>query len=393
VTLRRLKLGYFAIEAFNSAASTFFLYYLFFLTRDEFHFTSRGNLFLTALHGFIYIFGSWQGGKFAQRFGYFTALKLGFAGMIGALVIGFWVPGVVGQILALALWTAPLCLIWPTLEALVTEGEDFKGTARMVGIYNVVWSGANSVAYCLGGWVWDRCGRNGLYWIPIGIIAAQFILTLWLERAARRVPKPVKPIEPEHHPEAAALKQRIPPKRFLQMAWVANPFSYVAINTVCAVIPQLAQRFELTPTQTGVFCSLWFYVRMGAFILLWQWTAWHYRFRWMVAAFVCLIAGFAALLLAPQFWVVIAAQVVFGAATGLIYYSSLFYSMDAGDAKGEHGGFHEAMIGAGTCGGPLVGAMALTYAPNSSNAGVFAVTGLLLIGFGGLLWVRMRKTF
>lgn len=391
MTSRHLKLGYFTIEALNSAASTFFLYYLFFLTRDEFHFTSRGNLFLTALHGGVYLFASWQGGKFAQRFGYFTALKLGFAGMIAALLFGLLVPGVVGQLLALAFWTAPLCLIWPTLEALVTEGENFRGTARMVGIYNVVWSGSNAVAYCLGGWLWERCGRNGLYWIPIGIIAAQFILTLGLERAARRVPKPVKPVEAVHHPEAIALKQKIPPKRFLQMAWVANPFSYVAINTVCAVIPQLAERFQLTPTQSGVFCSLWFYVRMGVFILLWQWTAWHYRFRWLLAAFISLVAGFAAMLLAPQLWVIIVAQVIFGMATGLIYYSSLFYSMDAGDAKGEHGGFHEAMIGAGICGGPLIGATALSYAPGNPNAGAFAVTALLLIGLFSLIWLRTRK--
>jgi len=85
VTLRQLKFGYFTLEALNSAASTFFLYYLFFLTRDEFRFTSRDNLFLTALHGGVYLIASWRGGKFAQRFGYFTALKLGFGGMIVAL--------------------------------------------------------------------------------------------------------------------------------------------------------------------------------------------------------------------------------------------------------------------------------------------------------------------
>lgn len=388
MTVRRLKFGYFTLEALNSFAATFFLYYLFFLARDEFHFTSRGNLYLTALHGGVYLVSSWLGGKFAQRFGYFTALKLGFGGMIAALLPGLLVPGVIGQILALALWTVPLCFIWPTLEALITEGEDFHGTARMVGIYNVVWSASSAVAYCVGGWLWDQFGRGGLYGITIGFMTLQLALAFWLERAARTVPRPVKPVEPAHQPEAVALQQTIPPGRFLQMAWLANPFSYVAINTVCAVIPQLAERFQLTPTQSGVFCSLWFYVRTGAFILLWQWTGWHYRFRWLLAAFLGLIIGFVALLLATQLWVVIAAQMIFGVATGLIYYSSLFYSMDAGDTKGEHGGLHEAAIGAGICGGPLLGALALSVAPATPNAGAYAVTALLVLGLGGLAGLR-----
>lgn len=55
------------------------------------------------------------------------------------------------------------------------------------------------------------------------------------------------------------------------------------------------------------------------------------------------------------------------------------------------GGFHEAMIGAGVCGGPLIGATALSYAPNTPTAGVYAVTALLVAGFGGLIWLRLRK--
>jgi hypothetical protein len=127
---------------------------------------------------------------------------------------------------------------------------------------------------------------------------------------------------------------------------------------------------------------------MATFAVLWQWTGWHYRFRWLAGAFVALVAGFAALLLAPQLWIVIVAQLLFGLATGLIYYSSLFYSMDVGDTKGEHGGLHEAAIGAGVCGGPLLGAVALTVAPTSPHAGTLAVTGLLGIGLAGLLWMR-----
>jgi hypothetical protein len=83
--------------------------------------------------------------------------------------------------------------------------------------------------------------------------------------------------------------------------------------------------------------------------------------------------------------------VFFGVAIGLIYYSSLFYSMDASDARSEHGGIHEAAIGAGNCLGPAVGAVSLQFAAQNADAGAWAVTGLLLAGLGGLLWLRKLK--
>ncbi|HYG98881.1 MAG TPA: MFS transporter [Terriglobales bacterium] len=390
MTRAQLKFGYFTLEAVNSFAATYYIYYVVFLARDHFGFTNRGNLFLAAIHGFIYIFASWQGGQFAQRVGYFKALKLGYAGMAAGLALGLVIPGVIGQIIALAAWTVPLCLIWPTLEALVTQGEDFDGTARMVGIYNVVWSSASALAFCMGGWLWQRFGAIGLYGFPIVLMLLQWALVFWLEKEERNLPA-IKPQLQAHQPEVAALHQPISPRRFLQMAWFISPFAYVAINTVGAVIPQLASKFDLTPAQSGVFNSLWFYTRFAAFILLWKWTGWHYRFRWLVTSAVALVAGFSAMLLAPALWVVIIAQVIFGFAIGLIYYSSLFYSMDAGDEKGAHGGLHEAAIGLGIFAGPALGATALTIFPEVPNTGILAVTGLLVIGVGGLVVLRLRK--
>ena len=62
---------------------------------------------------------------------------------------------------------------------------------------------------------------------------------------------------------ASARSRRAPAKipRAASRKWsrLANPFAYVAMNTVGAVIPHLADRFQLTATQSGLFCSLWFY--------------------------------------------------------------------------------------------------------------------------------------
>jgi predicted MFS family arabinose efflux permease len=178
------------------------------------------------------------------------------------------------------------------------------------------------------------------------------------------------------------------------MAWLANPFAYIAINTLVATMPGIARRLEFSTTLAGFWGSLWCFARLGTFIGLWLWPGWHYRFRWLLAAYLALICSFSTILLAPNLPLLVAAQMVFGGAIGLIYYSSLFYSMDSSEAKGEHGGIHEAAIGLGNCAGPAAGAAALQFLPQYNHSGALAVTLLLLCGLCGLaaIWWSGRNS-
>ncbi len=151
--------------------------------------------------------------------------------------------------------------------------------------------------------------------------------------------------------------------------------------------PGIAGRLHLSTMAAGFCGSVWCFGRFVAFTGLWQWTGWHYRFRWLITSYALLIGSFAAILLAPSVAVLVTAQVAFGGAVGLIYYSSLFYSMDVGETKGEHGGIHEAVIGLGNFTGPGVGAAALYFVPQAPNSGALAVTALLFAGLGGLLFI------
>jgi len=106
-----------------------------------------------------------------------------------------------------------------------------------------------------------------------------------------------------------------------------------------------------------------------------------------VTACGLLVVSFAVILIVPSLAVLLMAQIFFGGAIGLIYYSSLFYSMDVGEAKGEHGGIHEAAIGVGNCIGPAVGAASVQFLPQHANSGAIAVSALLLCGLCGLLTI------
>ena len=389
MSLRIPKGTVYAATALSTIATFYHFSYLFFLLRDRYSFDNRLNLRVAALHGAIYVFAAWQGGRFAERRGYTASLTAGFVGLFLCMVVGALVSSAAALLAVMAVYTIVLLLVWPALEALAIADEPPERVPHLVGLYNLTWSGAAALAYFTGGPLYDRIGARMIFGIPAVIFLVQLVFLFWLSRRpASASPRPVA--------DVAAVVSSMPddfrgsPERsvtFLRLAWLANPLSYMAIYTLLAVMPGLAASLGLTPTQVGLFCSIWFFARLGSFILLWQWPGWHYRFRFLAGGYALLMASFLAILLAPNLAVLVIAQVVFGASAGLTYYSSLFYSMDLSEAKAEHGGLHEAGVGVGICAGPLVGTAALQMFPAWPQAGAIAVTAVLTGGLVTMLAV------
>ena len=388
---QKIKLSVFTLEGANSFATVFYFTYLYFFMRDAFGFGDKRNLAVAASLGLIYALSATHTGKFAQRRGYFSALKVGYSIMALGFVFGLFLKFTAGQIFAAITVTFGMCFIWPTLEAFASDGETAEGLPRIVGIYNVVWATTAALAFFIGGTLINAFSYNVIFILPLIMDLGMLGLTFWMKRLSTEMAREALDATAAAHAEA---HQPASPnaKTFLQMAWLANPFAYIAIQTLIAVIPGIAAKFQMSPMLTGFVCSFWYFVRMGAFVALWRWEGWHYRFRWLAAAFVFLVASFATILMSPNLIILIVAQIFFGGAIGLIYYSSLFYSMDASDTRGEHGGIHEAAIGFGNCAGPAVGALSLQFMPHYANSGAIAVSILLLCGFAGLLTIwKMGK--
>ena len=386
---RKLKVGYFALTWLNIYATAYYGNYIFFLLRKEYGFGNQDNLLYAAIGGFLYVFGSWYGGNFGQRRGYYLALKIGFSLMAISLAVGMFVHTAIGQLIVFLGWNLGMCFTWPTLEALASEGEDRKGLTKMVGIYNVVWASGAAVTYFTGGALLEGFGPQSLFWFPAAVHVAQFALLLFLQRQAKRLPFAQVNVTSQGgaldpHDAAIPVARR---KTFLRLAWIANPFAYIAMNTVLPLIPDVAARLRLSTTFAGFVCSVWMFARLFSFAILWRWSGWHYRFSWLAGSYVAMIGSFGVLLLVENLAVVVLSQLVFGVAVGVIYYSSLFYSMDVGETKGEHGGFHEALIGVGLCGGPAIGAVSLHVFPSNPDAGTIGVATILVLGLCAVLVV------
>jgi MFS family permease len=395
---RHLKLDLLALAALNGLATAYYINYIFFYMEKQFGQDKSQNLLLGAFYGFTYLFAASSYGKLAHRFGYFPMLRVGLLGMTVALLIGGILPLISGyphqaiyaQFVVLMMWTITTSFTWPTLQALLSR-ESPSELPRLVGIYNLLWAGGGAVSQFTGGALFDHVSREFLFWVPVALNVTQLFIVARLEiMTAKAGPPPVVAVTaseslPPPNPRSTAKS-----RSFLRLAWAANPFAYIAVYGFVPVIPQLSQKLHLTTTAAGFIFSVWFWARLAAFLWFWKWPGWHYRFRWLVTAFLAMIASFILILVSPSVWLLVLAQIAFGLSIGLIYYSSLYYSMDVGASKGKRGGIHEAVIGFGIGAGPAIGYGAIRLFPATQNAIAWNVGGMLVLGFLLFLFIRVK---
>ncbi len=384
---RGTKRTVFLLEALNALATTLFFFYIFFFMAARYQFGSRENLLLASVNGLFYAGWSLLGGRVGQKFGYLVACVFGFAVMSGSLLVGVFCHSLWPHLFVIWTCNFGMCFTWPNLEAMISEGETAKDLPRMLGIYNLIWAGAGALAYFIGGAMIEKLGLRSMFVVPASIQIIQILVALQLRmrlpKSIRAVPAPaiIADLETEHAPPVLR-------EQFLRLAWIVNPLAYVTINSAVPVIPALSKKLQLSPAWAGVFCSTWFFARTAGFLLCWRWTGWHYRFGWLLTAFLTVATSFVLIQMATSLWFVVAAQITFGLGLALIYYSSLYYAMHASDEKGAHGGIHESIIGLGNCMGPGLGALALYLYPQARSANVIAVAILLLCGLGWILKTR-----
>ncbi len=385
---RAFKIGVFTLEGLNAVPLAVYFMYLFFFMRETHGVGTMENLLLGGYGGFIYMTFSALGGKVAPRCGFLNTITASFFVMVLVFPCGVAVDSMWGQIGIHTVAVAGMAFVWAPLESLSVQGEPKNRVQKMVGVYNLVWSSMAALGFFLGGAIVDKFGFRAMFLIPAGVHFTQLLIALWLRGIERRdfgrahsgARKTADEDVAQLHDEAD-----VPfAATFLRMAWIANPFSFVASNTAVPSIPELAKDFGLTKTGAGFLISIWMFARFAGFIACWLWDGWHYRLRWLLGAFVAMTVSFVVILTVPKLWALIVAQALFGLSLGMIYYSSLYYSMHVGDNHGEQGGVHEAAIGAGNCVGPWLGAGALFLLPHQPNAAVWTVTALMV---GGLVWL------
>jgi len=169
----------------------------------------------------------------------------------------------------------------------------------------------------------------------------------------------------------------------------------MATNTVVAIAPGIASRIGLGLTEAGLVLSVWFFVRALAFLNLWLWPGWHYRFSWFIGSLLVLLANFVAIVLAGNIRLLLIAQLGFGLSSALLYYSSLYYSMVGSKTHKTHseqGGIHEALIGIGIFCGPALSVVVQSFTCNSA-APAWVIAGALGVAVTMVFRIQRQSRF
>jgi MFS family permease len=355
------------------------------------------QLWLSAGWGFAYIFISLMAGKITERWGarrtilIMASLSI-LASLLGVIMVGDNMKGWAGGAWLLLALMIPMNITttscWPALESAISRSIGNMRLSTRMAIYNLSWAGAGFVAFFTRGAL-EHFSWASVFVVPaITMAASLLILLFW--GISQEAPASEQP--DESSADSEAIKRRA--VTLLHMAWVGNALAYVGINVITPVLMRMAEQSNIQNlTLAGIVTSVWGFCRFAGFMGVAQWTGWHYKARWLVGSQLALAGSFLLMLVIPNIWILVLAQIIFGFATALIYSSSLYYAMHTSEGSGGHAGFHEALIGVGIFVGPAIGALA-----GGDSLGMdalrrigYSVTGVLLVGALVMWFMGARK--
>ncbi len=373
--------------------TTLLLYGEPFFVRERFGWDVGKTALSQVMVGFSVAVGSYVGGQIAHRKSPRFATLLGLSLAMICVFLG----AVAGSneaifLMALGGFAFSQSLVWPGLESLLVEGEPLGRVAHIVAYYNLIWSFGTACSFFLATPIMARFGLGAVFWGPLCFYCASLpVAYFFLKPEQSAVPETTAERMVEQH-LLDELKRHTPQERkaFRQLGWLANPLGYVAINVVVTFSPLIQSRLGLRFAEASVWCSLWFYMRTLSFEALRRWSWWHYRWGFLCAVMFVAMISFVGITLAPTLPLLLMAQCVFGFCLGLIYQSSLFYSMAESDSAGENGGWHECFIGVGSMTGNLIVYGSTRFFPSIPQLSVYSVIGLLSVGLISLLSIGLR---
>ncbi|GBC95067.1 hypothetical protein HRbin16_00854 [bacterium HR16] len=370
-----------AVQVGQSIATTMILYGQPYYARRALDWNPSTIALAQITIGVLTAIGSVLGGRVIERYGSRASLRVGLLGLIAGSLAGYVLPEGWNMVTAIVLVAGFQGFIWPAIEAALTRGEPQHRVQHLVGMYNLGWSGASGFSFFITTPLMSAFGLRAMFTLPLALYLFNLFM-VW------RVLPDYDSIPDEHHTVVDTEGMELTPQQrhaFRLLGWLANPMAYVAINVVVTYNPVVAQRIGVSFATASSWFSLWFYVRMVAFDLLRRWSGWHYRPWMLFGAFGIAMLGFAGMMLAPSLSVHLLAQVLFGLSIGLLYQSSLFYSMAGSEEKGTHGGFHESFIGLGIAAGASMAFLGDRIAPQHPALSVGLVWGVMAVALL-LMW-------
>jgi MFS family permease len=390
-------LSFYAMEALASVSAVLLLTGIYFYTHRIFGWGMRQNLLLANGLGASYILGALSANRLSAALGRRAAFRFVQIILLALSATAFVFHQPFPLVLILILYSAVSGGQWPVLESMVSQASAGKVLSKRLAMYNLVWSAANVVALAVSGTIIQHC-PTGIFVVAGGCTLCSTLLIHF---------RGSEPAAAGGHiqPETELLAVRT---QALWLSRIALPSTYVVVCSLNAMMPSLPIMRSISTQWGTLLGSVWFAARCAAFAVLGVTAFWHTRPKLMLLAAVLMLIAFLGVTLRPSDFLphdhltqstdllsMISAQILLGAAMGIIYSASLYFGMVLSDGSTEHGGYHEALIGVGSVLGPASALVADTLRPGETGFGIAAVAGLIglsvLAAVGAVAIGRMRE--
>ncbi len=265
-----------------------------------------------------------------------------------------------------------LAAFWPAIEAWTGEARDDRGVMRRLVAFNLTWGVAVTITPYPTGLLWESAGRFAFLVAACGGLVAAGLAALLV---ARRDGSPV--VSPAEERSDEALRSR----PFLLVAWIGNVLVYLMLGVHREIYPKLAYSLGFRGATLGALLSIRQGCQAAAFYIVGRWMGWRFTYRWMLIGQIASASSFLLLARTESAPVAAVSYIVCGLAGGLIYFSSMYYSVADHSQRERRAGFHEAMVGVGNFFGPLVaGRVAEVIGiPASLKVVPLAAAGLIIL--------------
>ena len=340
------------------------------------------------------ILGAYIGGQITHRARPRHAILSGILVCLLSAILGFSAGNERNELgfgVALALYGFGQAIAWPAIETALLEAQKPSRIQGLVGYFNLTWSLVSATAFFIASPLMHFFGLSSLFSVPVIIYA---VTLLYLLFALPLTPNPAFVTEhsasnPNADVQISPLSERSR-RLFRWLGWLANPLSFIAINVVVVYNPAIQTRLHLDFASATIWLSLWFYFRTVGFEIFRRWEGWHYNWILLCVVYVLTLFSFSGIVFAPNLASLLISQAVFGVSLGLIYQSSLFYSMAGSEAQGEHGGLHECFVGVGLTVGTLIAFLGNRFYPAQPALPLFAVIAVMMIGLCAMIGIGLR---
>jgi ABC-type uncharacterized transport system permease subunit len=258
-------------------------------------------------------------------------------------------------------------LKWPVVESFISAGRTPLHLMSVLARFNITWAVAVPMAMVTSGPL--------IEWAPGSLFAAAGVLNVVALFWAKALPE-----RPEHlhasHPERPSPAELQKLRTLLVSARWAMLESYALLFLLAPLMPGVLDRLGLSVTEATSAAGVLDLSRVGCFALLGAMTGWRGRRAPLVVSILALPLSFAAILFGSELFVILAGEVIFGAASGVVYTASLYYALVVKNASVDAGGAHEGLVGLGFALGPLAGLVGHALTPVTGSYVIAMLAGI-----------------